>query len=94
MTLGHENLTRTYNLDNILFHLSFSFVLQQKLSEMHEFQNLDKDIEGSSKRWKSFVEAECPEKEKFPQEWKNKSLMQKLCIMRCLRPDRMSYAVR
>lgn len=61
---------------------------------MEEFRNLDRDIEGSAKRWKKFVESECPEKEKFPQEWKNKSSLQKLCIMRALRPDRMTYALR
>lgn len=61
---------------------------------MEEFRNLDRDIEGSAKRWKKFVESECPEKEKFPQEWKNKTSLQKLCMMRALRPDRMSYAVR
>lgn len=60
---------------------------------MEEFRNLDRDIEGSAKRWKKFVESECPEKEKFPQEWKNKSSLQKLCMMRALRPDRMSYAI-
>ena len=64
------------------------------LSEMEEFRNLDRDIEGSAKRWKKFVESECPEKEKFPQEWKNKTTLQKLCMMRCLRPDRMTYALR
>ncbi|KAK7475395.1 hypothetical protein BaRGS_00033345, partial [Batillaria attramentaria] len=63
------------------------------LSNMEEFRNLDRDIEGSAKRWKKFVESECPEKEKFPQEWKNKTSLQKLCMMRALRPDRMSYAV-
>ena len=61
---------------------------------MEEFRNLDRDIEGSAKRWKKFVESECPEKEKFPQEWKNKTALQKLCMMRALRPDRMTYAVR
>lgn len=61
---------------------------------MDEFRNLDQDIEGSANRWKKFVESECPEKEKFPQEWKNKSAMQKLCMMRALRPDRMTYAIR
>ena len=61
---------------------------------MEDFRNLDRDIEGSAKRWKKFVESECPEKEKFPQEWKNKTSLQKLCMMRALRPDRMSYAVR
>ncbi|CAG5123335.1 unnamed protein product, partial [Candidula unifasciata] len=63
------------------------------LSSMEEFRNLDRDIEGSAKRWKKFVESECPEKEKFPQEWKNKTSLQKLCMMRALRPDRMTYAI-
>jgi dynein heavy chain len=66
----------------------------QALSEFDEFKNLDRDMEGSAKRWKKFVESEAPEKEKFPQEWKNKTGLQKLCMMRCMRPDRMSYAVR
>ncbi|XP_061866833.1 dynein axonemal heavy chain 17 isoform X5 [Colius striatus] len=64
------------------------------LSEMEEFRNLDSDIKGSAKRWKKFVESEVPEKEVFPQEWKNKSAVQKLCMLRCMRPDRMTYAIR
>ncbi|NXL59531.1 DYH17 protein, partial [Chordeiles acutipennis] len=64
------------------------------LSEMEEFRNLDSDIEGSAKRWKKFVESEVPEKETFPTEWKNKSALQKLCMLRCMRPDRMTYAIR
>ncbi|CAF3393401.1 unnamed protein product [Rotaria sp. Silwood1] len=63
------------------------------LSQMQEFTNLDRDIEGSAKRWKKFVEMEAPEKEKLPQEWKNKTALQKLCMMRALRPDRMLYAL-
>ncbi|PIK39300.1 dynein beta-heavy chain [Apostichopus japonicus] len=65
----------------------------KSLAGMEEFRNLDRDIEGSAKRWKKFVESECPEKEKFPQEWKNKTSLQKLCMMRALRSDRMTYAV-
>ncbi|XP_005399408.1 PREDICTED: dynein heavy chain 9, axonemal isoform X2 [Chinchilla lanigera] len=64
------------------------------LSSMEEFCNLDRDIEGSAKSWKKFVESECPEKEKFPQEWKNKTALQHLCMMRAMRPDRMTYAMR
>ncbi|XP_062858858.1 dynein heavy chain 9, axonemal isoform X2 [Trichomycterus rosablanca] len=64
------------------------------LCTMEEFRNLDRDIEGSAKLWKKFVESECPEKEKFPQEWKNKTSLQRLCMMRALRPDRMTYAIR
>nr|KAF6455671.1 dynein axonemal heavy chain 17 [Rousettus aegyptiacus] len=64
------------------------------LSEMDEFKNLDNDIEGSAKRWKKLVESEAPEKEIFPKEWKTKTALQKLCMVRCMRPDRMTYAVR
>ncbi|XP_028375908.1 LOW QUALITY PROTEIN: dynein heavy chain 17, axonemal [Phyllostomus discolor] len=64
------------------------------LSEMDEFKNLDNDIEGSAKRWKKFVESEAPEKEVFPKEWKNKTALQKLCMVRCMRPDRMTYAIK
>ena len=51
------------------------------------------NLQGSAKRWKKFTDSECPEKEKFPGEWKNKNSLQKLCMMRALRPDRMTYAV-
>jgi len=66
----------------------------KSLSLMMEFRNLDRDIEASAKRWRKFVDSEYPEKEKFPQEWKNKSAIQKLCMMRALRPDRMIYAIK
>jgi dynein heavy chain len=64
------------------------------LGNLDAFKPLPNDIEGSSKRWKKYCESECPEKEKLPQEWKSKTPMQQLCILRALRPDRMSYAVR
>ncbi|XP_062853793.1 dynein axonemal heavy chain 11 isoform X2 [Trichomycterus rosablanca] len=64
------------------------------MSFTDEFRGLDRDIEGSPKRWKKVVESECPEKEKLPQEWKTKSSLQKLILMRAIRPDRMTYALR
>lgn len=76
---------------DFLSHISWGGI--KALANMDEFKNLDKDLEGSAKRWRKFVESECPEKEKFPGEWKNKSALQKLCMMRALRPDRMTYAV-
>ncbi|KAF6202116.1 hypothetical protein GE061_004514 [Apolygus lucorum] len=66
----------------------------RSLSSRDEFRNLDRDIESSTKRWKKFVECECPEREKLPQEWKNKTAIQRLCMMRALRPDRMTYAIK
>ncbi|KAK4826757.1 hypothetical protein QYF61_011125 [Mycteria americana] len=53
-----------------------------------------KDNEGSTKRWKKWVDSERPEKEKLPQEWTNKSSLQKLIILTVLCPDRMTYAFR
>ncbi|XP_075803650.1 dynein axonemal heavy chain 11 [Microtus pennsylvanicus] len=64
------------------------------LALMEEFRGLDRDVEGSAKQWRKWVESECPEKEKLPQEWKKKSLIQKLIILRAVRPDRMTYALR
>lgn len=64
------------------------------LSGMENFFNLDRDIDGAARRWMKFVESETPEREKFPQEWKNKTALQRLCIMRCVRLDRMVYAIR
>lgn len=64
------------------------------LSKLDVFSGLDKDLEGYVKRWKTYIELECPEKEKLPGEWKNKTSIQRLCIIRALRPDRMTYAVR
>ncbi|KAJ8415860.1 hypothetical protein AAFF_G00404170 [Aldrovandia affinis] len=64
------------------------------ISTLDEFRGLDRDIEGSGKRWRKLVESECPEKERFPQDWKNKSSLQKLIVLRALRPDRMTYALR
>uniref|UniRef100_G3U465 Dynein axonemal heavy chain 11 n=1 Tax=Loxodonta africana TaxID=9785 RepID=G3U465_LOXAF len=61
---------------------------------LEEFRGIDRDVEGSAKQWKKWVESECPEKEKLPQEWKKKGLIQKLIILRAMRPDRMTYALR
>ncbi|KNC98870.1 uncharacterized protein SPPG_09316 [Spizellomyces punctatus DAOM BR117] len=71
-----------------------SWGMVKAVSNMEVFKSLSSDIEGGSKQWKKYCELEVPENEKLPQEWKNKTPLQKLCILRCLRPDRMTYAVR
>lgn len=63
------------------------------LSNMEGFSNLDKDMEHSPKRWKKFADSDCPEREKLPGEWKSRTDLQRFCILRALRPDRMSYAM-
>ncbi|TMS10512.1 Dynein heavy chain 11, axonemal [Larimichthys crocea] len=64
------------------------------ISTMEDFSGLDRDVESSPKRWRKIVESSCPEKERLPQDWKNKSSLQKLIILRALRPDRITYTLR
>lgn len=66
----------------------------QTVSTLEHFSGLDRDIESSPKRWRKIVESTCPETERLPQDWKNKSSFQKLIILRALRPDRMTYSLR
>ncbi|XP_030637015.1 dynein heavy chain 11, axonemal [Chanos chanos] len=66
----------------------------KSISLLPEFRGLDRDIEGSAKRWRKLVESESPERETFPQDWKNKNTLQRLLILRALRPDRIAYALR
>jgi dynein heavy chain, axonemal len=76
------------------FLSDYSWATVKALAATDDFKNLDKDIEGSAKRWKKIVECENPEREKLPQEWKAKSALQRMMIMRALRPDRMIYAIK
>lgn len=55
---------------------------------------MDRDIESSSKRWRKIIESEFPERERLPQDWKTRSALQRLCVLRALRPDRLSHALR
>ncbi|XP_069552287.1 dynein axonemal heavy chain 11 [Brachyistius frenatus] len=64
------------------------------ISTLEHFSGLERDIESSPKRWRKIVESSCPEKERLPQDWKNKNALQKLIILRALRPDRITYTLR
>lgn len=64
------------------------------LTMMEQFYGIDKDIENYTKRWRAFLSSEAPERQTFPGDWRHRSPLQRLCIMRALRPDRMTYAMR
>jgi len=63
-------------------------------SQHEEFTNLPTDLEGSWKRWKEWAEHESPETEQLPTDWKRLGGFQQLLIMRAIRPDRMTLALR
>ncbi|KAL9650835.1 hypothetical protein ABK040_001885 [Willaertia magna] len=57
------------------------------------FSTLPDDMAGSWRKWKEWTEFEKPEEKPLPLEWKNLTPFQKLLIIRCLRPDRLTMAV-
>lgn len=66
----------------------------KSLALMDNFYGIDKDIESYPKRWRTFLTADAPESTQFPGEWKHRSPLQKLCIIRALRPDRVTSTIR
>uniref|UniRef100_A0A1I8PY36 AAA+ ATPase domain-containing protein n=1 Tax=Stomoxys calcitrans TaxID=35570 RepID=A0A1I8PY36_STOCA len=66
----------------------------KSLALMDNFYGIDKDIESYPKRWRKFLTSDVPESEQFPGEWKHRTPLQKLCIVRALRPDRVTSAIR
>ena len=70
-----------------------SWGMIQALSKLPAFKRLADDIEGSSARWRKWTEEPYPEDVAMPQEWKSRDGIKKLCIIRCLRPDRLVAAL-
>eukprot|EP00993_Chasmostoma_nieuportense_P002181 NODE_2_length_6488_cov_18.174344_g1_i0.p1 GENE.NODE_2_length_6488_cov_18.174344_g1_i0~~NODE_2_length_6488_cov_18.174344_g1_i0.p1 ORF type:complete len:2154 (+),score=521.91 NODE_2_length_6488_cov_18.174344_g1_i0:435-6464(+) len=68
----------------------------QALSEVEgatpSFDLLPADM-AEHNRWKLWSETEKAEEEKMPTDWKNLTSFQKLLVLRCLRPDRLTAAL-
>ena len=62
------------------------------LTKVEGFDNLANDLVTSSKRFKEWCDLEAPEREKLPLEYKNLPPLERLCVVRALRPDRMTMA--
>ncbi|CAD7085079.1 unnamed protein product [Hermetia illucens] len=63
----------------------------RSLAMIEPFYGLDTDMEEFPRRWKQYIESEYAEKMQLPGEWKNRTPLQKLCIIRCLRPERICH---
>eukprot|EP01028_Stygiella_incarcerata_P003513 TRINITY_DN1708_c0_g1_i1.p1 TRINITY_DN1708_c0_g1~~TRINITY_DN1708_c0_g1_i1.p1 ORF type:complete len:4499 (-),score=1316.34 TRINITY_DN1708_c0_g1_i1:2775-16271(-) len=71
-----------------------SWAAVQGLRSLEGFERLADDVESSAKRWREWSDMERPEREKLPQDWKNKTDFQKLLIVKAIRPDRVTHATR
>lgn len=64
------------------------------LAQMEQFFGIDKDIAEYPQRWKLYLDCQKVEYEPLPGEWKHCTHLQKLCILRALRPDRLISAIK
>jgi len=63
------------------------------LKQVPAFSDIVDDLIKQAKAWKLWMEDEKSEKVAYPGKWNDKTSMQKLCIVRCLRPDRVTNAL-
>ena len=68
----------------------------QALSQIDEFSKLPADMQEASPRFKEWFNHTSPESEKLPLDWSRleKEPFLKLMVVRCIRPDRMTVAMR
>jgi len=63
------------------------------LSEVEGFNGIVEDFDTSSKRWKEWTGCPHPEEEQLPGDWKRLPALDKLLLVRALRPDRLPLAL-
>lgn len=64
------------------------------LSKIESLAGLDEDIETAPKLWRALLSSAYPERQKLPGDWKYKSLIEQVCILRAMRPDRSISSMR
>jgi len=63
------------------------------LKTLPNFSDIIDDMTRATKPWKQWIEDKEAEKQDLPQKWKEKNGLQKLMIIRALRPDRIPMAL-
>lgn len=63
------------------------------LKTLPNFSDIIDDMTRATKPWKQWIEDKEAEKQDLPQKWKEKNGLQKLMIIRALRPDRVPMAL-
>merc|ERR550532_1824265 len=66
-----------------------------ELSKLEAFRDLVESFSQSARQWKEWFQEERPEKCRLPGDWDNRlDQFQKMCVLRCLRPDRVVFNIR
>lgn len=60
-----------------------------RLDNLHSFKDLRKKFLGQKDQWKIVYDSVEPYKESFPGEWNELKDFQRLCVIRCIRPDKI-----
>lgn len=64
------------------------------LAKLSTLSGLDAEIEAAPKLWRALLHSGHPERQKLPGDWKYKSLIEQVCIIRAMRPDRLIASMR
>eukprot|EP00939_MAST-03C_sp_MAST-3C-sp1_P000013 g13.t1 len=63
------------------------------LSSIKAFKGLAETFKENVESWKNIFDSSKPQEENLPGKWDNLESIQKLCILNCIRPDKMTYAI-
>eukprot|EP01065_Artemidia_motanka_P042621 TRINITY_DN5751_c0_g1_i1.p1 TRINITY_DN5751_c0_g1~~TRINITY_DN5751_c0_g1_i1.p1 ORF type:complete len:2793 (+),score=1080.74 TRINITY_DN5751_c0_g1_i1:401-8380(+) len=61
-------------------------------TQLPQFSSLPEDLTMHN-RWRMWAEQPCPEEERLPTDWRAFDTFQRLLVLRCLRPDRLTAAL-
>jgi dynein heavy chain len=64
-----------------------------RLSDLPNFKQLKSSFNTNAKQWKKVYDASSPQDEPFPAPFTDSSLFQRMCVLRCLRGDKITPAV-
>ncbi|XP_043195463.1 dynein axonemal heavy chain 7-like [Amphibalanus amphitrite] len=64
-----------------------------RLSQLPTFAGIREEFEASTAPWKAIFDSVTPHSEPLPSRWNKLITLEKMCILRCLRPDKMVPAV-
>ncbi|KAM5227717.1 LOW QUALITY PROTEIN: dynein axonemal heavy chain 3 [Ctenodactylus gundi] len=65
-----------------------------RASSLPNLKGLKEHLEQDAKEWKLIYDSPWPQEETFPGSWKSLQGLERLVILRCLRPDKMVPAIR